>query len=100
MDYSRAIAVLVEETETLRRELEAANARNDELVHRVKNEFQVVLAYYAAKQRVAEQKNFCTPCINHMWSIIKLHNALETPPLPVSAKLTAKINATVHTPSL
>jgi two-component sensor histidine kinase len=76
MDQSEIIAALKDEAETLRRELAAANARYDELAHRVGNEFQVFLSLFQKRQRLSQTLDFCTPCINHMWSVVALHKML------------------------
>ena len=76
-------AELRTELENLRRELTFANARYDELQHRVRNEFQVFLSSFKAQERKAHTPSSCGQCISRMWSIAALHQTLDSSSSPL-----------------
>jgi two-component sensor histidine kinase len=71
-------AKLRTELENLRRELTLANARYDELQHRVRNEFQLFLSSFNAQERKAHTPSSCVQCISRMWSVAALHQTLDS----------------------
>ena len=66
------------ELENLRRELALANARYQELQHRVRNEFQLFLSSFKAQERKAHTPSSCVECISRMWSVAALHRTLDS----------------------
>ena len=83
MDDATPLAELRTELENLRRELTFANARYDELQHRVRNEFQVFLSSFKAQERNAQTPSSCSQCISRMWSVAALHQKLDRSSSPV-----------------
>lgn len=66
------------ELEELRGKLASSNARYEELRHRVRNEFQAFLSSFSVQQKKHHTPDSCTECITRMWSVVTLHESLDT----------------------
>ena len=83
METLSEIGQLKAKLESAERALSLANAQYAELQHRVRNEFQVFLSFFAQRQRIAKPTDFCRPCISRMWSAVALHAQLDEPPFSI-----------------